>query len=159
MKIRISFFLLCLLAVSKTLSAQTVSGESNKVYINVTTKPKGPQPALAYSNVTFTDENKNQTIDPLELTSLSFTIRNLGKAASKPMFIKAYTTNEIKGLTFPKENKIDSLSAGQTREISIPITATKALESGTANIVIDIKQEFEYDADQIEINVLTKEKR
>jgi hypothetical protein len=144
-----------LLATVPAVIGQTVSAESNKIPVSVTSKPKGPRAALAYSNVTFLDANKNNTIEPQENTSLSFTIRNLGNAPSKPIFVKAYTSEEIRGLSFPAEKKYEPVVPGETRQIVIAITSGERLEPGTATVLIDIKEEYEYDADQIEINIVT----
>jgi uncharacterized membrane protein len=137
--------------------SQTVSGKSNKVHIKVTEQPSAVAPMLSYSGVVFQDQNKNQSIDPQEEAFINFTITNEGKGKSQNLLVKAYTSNEIRGLSFPKETKIDSLAPGKIREISIPITSSRSLESGTANIIIEIKEEFEFDPDQIEINILTEE--
>jgi uncharacterized membrane protein len=137
--------------------SQTVSGKSNVVHIKVSEQPDGARPMLSYSGVIFTDQNKNQAIDPQEEASINFTITNEGKGASQNLLVKAYASNDIRGLAFPKEVKLDPLAPGKLKEVSIPINTSRSLESGTANIIIEIKEEFEFDPDQIEINILTEE--
>lgn len=137
--------------------AQTVSGKSNKLYVKVGEAQSTDKPALSFGDIDFNDFNKNRVIDPDEEATINFTVKNVGKATSQNLLIKAYTLNEIKGLSFGNEIKLDSLAPGITKDIIIPIRSSKGLESGTANIVVDVRQEFEYDADQIEINILTEE--
>ncbi len=155
---KISLFSILLLSFcTLPVCGQTVSGKSNVVHIRVTEQADGARPLLSYSGVVFKDQNKNQAIDPQEEASINFTITNEGKGKSQNLLVKAYTSNDIRGLAFPKEMKLDSLAPGKVREISIPINTSRSLESGTANIIIEIKGEFEYDPDQIEINILTEE--
>ncbi len=151
---------ICLILYALPGSAQTVvAGKSNKFYIKVGEVQDASKPALSFGDIAFKDFNKNTVIDPDEEGSINFTIQNVGKATSQNLLIKAYTLNEIKGLSFGNEIKLDSLAPGVTKEIAIPVRSSKSLESGTANIVIDVRQEFEFDADQIEINILTEEAR
>lgn len=151
-------FFLFLFASFQT-NAQTITGKSNRIHVKVNSAATGDKPALAYGNVTFRDGNNNQAIDPAEETEINFTIKNLGKAASKDLFIKAYSSVAIKGLSFGKEIRVTPLKPGDSTAITIPIRSARNLESGTANVIIEIKPEYEYDADQIEINILTEEAR
>lgn len=150
---------LCLLCSFAVSGQTTVIGKSNRIYVKVSKEPAAEVAALSYSQVIFKDLNKNQSIDPSEEATVDFTIKNEGKALSQNLLVKAYVSNEIKGLVFPAEMKIEGLAPGQSKDLSILVTGTRALESGTANIIIEIRQEFEYDPDQIEINVLTEELR
>jgi uncharacterized membrane protein len=159
MKVKNIFLLIGLIMNLLPVAAQTVSGKSNKLYIKVGEGAGENKPAFSFGDIAFTDFNKNRVIDPDEEASINFTIQNVGKATSQNLLIKAYSMNEIKGLIFGNEIKLDSLAPNAIKEISIPIRSSKALESGTANIVVDVRQEFEYDPDQIEINILTEEAR
>ncbi len=148
-------FLLTVIPV--TVWSQTVTGKSNLVKIKVSEQVNVNKPMLSYSGVVFQDKNKNQAIDPEEEASLRFTVKNEGKGTSQNLLIKAYASNEIRGLNFGNEMKIDSIAPGKTREITIPINSSRALESGTANVIVEIKEEYEFDPDQIELNILTEE--
>jgi uncharacterized membrane protein len=156
-KYNILFLYVLLVTLTFPAFSQTVVGKSNRLHIKVSEQPNAAAPMLSYGGVVFKDQNKNQAIDPQEEASINFTIQNEGKGTSQNLLVKAYTSNEIRGLSFPKEMKIDSLAPGKIREISIPISSSRSLESGTANIIIEIKEEFEFDPDQIEINILTEE--
>ncbi len=155
----IKSLILLLIIVPEAAWSQTASGKSNLVKVKVTEQVTVNKPVLSYSGVVFEDKNKNQAIDPEEETSLSFTVKNEGKGISQNLLIKAYASNEIRGLNFGKEMKIDSIAPGKTQQITIPINSSRSLESGTANIIVEIKEEYEFDPDQIEINILTEELR
>ena len=137
--------------------SQTVAGKSKRVHIKVTKEPTGEKAALSYSDIQFKDQNLNQAIDPAEETAINFTVKNEGKGASQGLRVKAYASNEIKGLNFAEEMKLDPITPGQSKDIIIPINSSRGLESGTANVIIEIREEYEYDPDQIEINILTEE--
>lgn len=155
--IKTLFYLVLLLTCTLPAQGQTISGKSNVVHISLSEQADGARPQLSYSGVVFKDQNNNQAIDPQEEASISFTVTNEGKGKSQNLLVKAYTSNDIRGLAFPKEMKLDSLAPGKLSQISIPINTSRALEAGTANIIIEIKEEFEFDPDQIEINILTEE--
>jgi uncharacterized membrane protein len=146
-----------LLSAIPAVCQTTVVGKSNRIYVKVSKEPPAEKAELSYSRVLFKDLNKNQSIDAAEETTVDFTIVNQGKARSQDLLIKAYASNEIKGLVFAGESKIEGLEPGKSKDISIQVTGTRSLEAGTANIIIEIRQEYEYDPDQIEINVLTEE--
>lgn len=153
-----SFFYTLLLSICILPAySQTVTGKSNMVHIKVSEQPDGARPMLSYSGVVFKDQNNNQAIDPQEEATINFTVTNEGKGTSQNLLVKAYASNDIRGLAFPKEVKLDPLAPGKLKEITIPINTSRSLESGTANIIIEIKEEFEFDPDQIEINILTEE--
>jgi hypothetical protein len=117
------------------------------------------KPSLAYSNVELRDENENKTIEAWEKGAIVFSVRNLGKGPSQNLFVSAYTANatEIKGLLYAEPLRLDSLLPGKQQEVSIPVEGSLLLNSGIATVTVEIREEFEYSTDQIEINVLTAE--
>jgi uncharacterized membrane protein len=136
---------------------QMVKAQSEAVFIEVDKNDKSNKPALAYLNVSFKDQTGNQSIESQEQATIRFQIRNMGKFPSQRLFVEARTTNGLSGLAFPEVLVLDSLAAGHSREVSLPISGTRELETGTAEIAIEIREEFEYDPDQIELNVPTEE--
>jgi hypothetical protein len=147
-----------LLIFSASVYGQTVSGQSENVRISVGKERPAGKPGLAYSDVTLKDENKNQVIEVWEKAKVHFTIRNLGKGPSQNLLIKAtvVNANEIKGLNFPEVIRIDSMRPGTEREVAIPMEGTFELSAGIATVAVQIREEFEFDPDEIEVNVLTE---
>jgi hypothetical protein len=146
-----------LLVQPAAMRGQTVSGTSAPLQLAVgQERPRG-KPALAYGDVELRDENNNKTVEAWEKASIVFSVRNLGKGPSQPLVVSAYTANdgEVKGLLYSEPLRLDSLLPGKGREVTIPVEGSLQLNSGIATVTIEIREAFEYSADQIEINVLT----
>lgn len=139
------------------LWGQKVSGTSDPVLISVGKDRVAGKPGLTYLEVSLKDENSDKTLEAWEKAVIHFKIKNLGKGPSQNLYISAYTANdgEIKGIMYPDPVKVDSLLPGQTREVSMPVEGSLQLTAGIATVAIDIREEFEFDADQIEVNLLT----
>ena len=148
-----------LLGQAGMLWGQTVSGTSAPVQLAVGQERSKGKPGLAYGDVELRDENNNKTVEAWEKASIVFSVRNLGKGPSQNLVVSAYTANdgEVKGLLCAQPLRLDSLLPGKGREVTIPVEGSLQLNSGIATITIEIREEFEYSADQIEINVLTAE--
>ncbi|MBD0258457.1 MAG: hypothetical protein ICV83_22295 [Cytophagales bacterium] len=138
---------------------QTVSGTSVPLQLAVGQERPQGKPGLAYGDVELRDENNNKTVEAWEKASIVFSVRNLGKGPSQNLVVSAYTANEaeVKGLLYARPLRLDSLLPGKGREVTIPVEGSLQLNSGIATVTIEIREEFEYSADQIEINVLTAE--
>ena len=139
------------------LRGQTVSGTSAPVQLVVGQERPLGKPGLAYGGVELRDENNNKRVEAWEKASIVFSVRNLGKGPSQHLVVSAYTANdgEVKGLLYPQPLRLDSLLPGKGREVTIPLEGSLQLNSGIATVTIEIREEFEYSADQIEVNVLT----
>ena len=148
-----------LLGQGGALWGQTVSGTSAPLQLMVGQERSKGKPGLAYGGVELRDENNNKTVEAWEKASIVFSVRNLGKGPSQNLVISAYTANdaEVKGLLYGQPLRLDSLLPGKGREVTIPVEGSLQLNSGIATVTIEIREEFEYSADQIEVNVLTAE--
>jgi len=146
-----------LLVQAVPLRGQMVSGTSAPLQLVVGQERPLGKPGLAYGDVELRDENNNKTVEAWEKASIVFSVRNLGKGPSQHLVVSAYTANdgEVKGLLYPQPLRLDSLLPGKGREVVIPLEGTLQLNSGIATVTIEIREEFEYSADQIEVNVLT----
>jgi hypothetical protein len=138
---------------------QTASGTSATLQLVVGQERPHGKPALAYGDVELRDENNNKTVEAWEKASIVFSVRNLGKGPSQALVVSAYTANdgEVKGLLYSEPLRLDSMLPGKGREVTIPVEGSLQLNAGIATVTIEIREEFEYSADQIEINVLTAE--
>jgi hypothetical protein len=148
-----------LLGHGTLVRGQTVSGTSAPLQLAVGQERPGGKPGLAYGDVELRDENNNKTVEAWEKASIVFSVRNLGKGPSQNLVVSAYTANdaEVKGLLYAQPLRLDSLLPGKGREVTIPVEGSLQLNSGIATVTVEIREEFEYSADQIEINVLTAE--
>jgi hypothetical protein len=140
-------------------SAQTVNSVVEGVPVNVGRERPAGKPALAYSNITYRDENNNQVLEAWEKASITFSITNRGKGVSQNLFVSAHTGNdtEIKGVVYPLVVKLDSMPPGKQRDVTVPLEGSLDLVSGLATVTVEIREEYEYDPDEIELNVVTEE--
>ncbi len=156
---RYCLFVLLVVASVHVLRAQTVSGQIDGVSVQVGKERPAGKPALAYSNIAYKDENNNQLLEAWEKATISFTIKNLGKGPSQNLFISAETgnANEIKGLVYPLVVRIDSMVPGKEATVVVPVEGSLTLSAGIANVTVMIREEFEYDPDEITLDVTTDE--
>jgi len=141
------------------LSAQTVSGQIDHVLVSVGKERPAGKPALIYSNIAYRDENNNQLLEAWEKATISFTVKNTGKGPSQNLLISAETTNEdeVKGLVYPVVVRIDSMLPGKQHTITIPVEGSLNLAAGIATVAVQIREEFEYDPDEITLDITTDE--
>lgn len=140
-------------------AAQTVSETIENVPVAVGRERPAGKPALAYSNITYRDENNNQVLEAWEKASITFSIANRGRGVSQNLFVSAQTSNdaEIKGVVYPLVVRIDSMLPGKQRDVTVPLEGSLDLVSGLATVTVKIREEYEYDPDEIELNVVTEE--
>ncbi len=153
------FFITCLVLPLCSVQAQTVSKQVDNVWISIGKDRAGGKPSLMYRSIAYHDENNNQILEAWEKARITFTIKNTGMGSSQNLFIGAATSNdtEIKGVIYPLVVRVDSLKPGQEKQVSIPVEGSLDLGSGIATITIKVREEFEYDPDEIEMNVVTEE--
>ncbi|WP_314514372.1 hypothetical protein [Xanthocytophaga agilis] len=141
------------------LHAQTVSGKVDNVVVSVGKDRTAGKPALVYTNIMYKDENSNQLLEAWEKGNISFTIKNNGKGTSQRLIVSAETANadEVKGLVYPTVIQIDSMAPGKQNTVSIPIEGSLNLSAGIATVTVMIREEYEYDPDEITLDITTDE--
>lgn len=152
---RIALLIYLFLTLACTAAAQTVKGRSNAVKLDVG-KNKVVRSNLSYSNVGLEDANRNHTLETHEQAVVRFVIRNMGKTPSRRIQVRAFLTEEVPGLTLPETVTVEILQPGKSREIRLPIKTAAELPSSTAVVTIEVREEGNFDTDQIEINILTE---
>ena len=152
----LSFFWLLAAA---PLAAQTVTQQVDDVQVTVGRERPAGRPAMAYSNIQYRDENSNQLLEAWEKATISFTLKTNGKGPSQNLFISAETANatEVKGVVYPTIVRLDSLRPGGQQNVTVPLEGSLDLAAGIATVTVQIREEFEYDPDEIELNVITEE--
>lgn len=158
MKIYLLYVLLLAISVGQ-LKAQTVSGQVDNVLVSVGKERPGGKPALSYTNIVYKDENNNQLLEAWEKASITFTIKNNGRGISQRLLISAETANgdEIKGLVYPTVVRIDSMVPGKEHTVTVPVEGSLNLSSGIATVTVMIREEYEYDPDEITLDITTDE--
>ncbi|MCU0352315.1 MAG: hypothetical protein MUD08_01030 [Cytophagales bacterium] len=147
------------LLAAAPLTAQTVTQQVDDVQVTVGRERPAGRPSMAYSNIQYRDENSNQLLEAWEKATISFTIKNNGKGPSQNLFISAETANanEVKGVVYPTVVRLDSLRPGAQQNVTVPLEGSLDLAAGIATVTVQIREEFEYDPDEIELNVITEE--
>ncbi len=158
MKFYILFFGILLFSVCR-LKAQTVSNQIDQVSVQVGKVRPAGKPSFQYSNISYQDENSNQLLEAWEKATVSFTIKNTGKGPSQNLYISAETANatDIKGVVYPIVVRIDSMASGKENTVTMPIEGSLDLSAGVATVTILIREEFEYDPDEITLDITTDE--
>jgi hypothetical protein len=158
MRVPIVCFLLLVISYGY-VHAQTVSRQLDGVLVQVGKDRPAGKPALTYSNIAYRDENNNQLLEAWEKATISFTVKNIGKGPSQNLYITAETANanEIKGLVYPMVVRVDSLLPGKENTITVPVEGSLDLSAGIATVTVMIREEFEYDPDEITLDITTDE--
>ncbi len=143
------------LALLPALSlAQTVSKRSEAIHLEV--KPgKTPRTYLAYENVRFEDTDGNRTIEPSEPAYIRFNIINRSTIASQRIYVTTSLAEILPGLQLPEPIGLHPLGPQKTFAVAIPLQAGGELTPGVAVLSIEIREADVFEADVIQLNVLT----
>ena len=110
-------------------------------------------PLLSVENIAFIDANENNTIEAFEDCALSFNIKNEGKGAGKN--VKLHITNPyiLQGLDYPKEMIIGEIAPGTFKQVSIPFTSDRQLQTTTASLNINFEEQNGFPPDAFDIQI------
>lgn len=111
---------------------------------HVRPKPKLP-PQLEASQLIFTD-NKNNIIDANERSKIGFQLKNTGKGSAYGVVISLSTEQDVKGISYQKEYKIDELAPYEERQIVMPITSDFNTVNAKVKFIIKTKEANGFDA-------------
>lgn len=114
------------------------------------------QEVLQISDFQLADNNKNNAIDGNEIAMISLKITNPTSNTVNNLRVNISIPDYVIGISYPTSQVVGSLSANQSRTITIPITGTSDLQSG------EIPFSFKAEADngivspKIDFNIRTK---
>lgn len=158
-----AFLLFLLIMFTSSLLAQVVTGSSTSKKISigkpqvVTTKTVRVMPDLVIKGEQFVDPNENNTINGNERVGIKFKVENLGAGPAKKVMVRtSLKGRQITGLSFPQTQLIGDIKPGEVKEIHIPLTASRDLDAGFAEIKIEIIEEEGFDAYPLEMKIQTK---
>ncbi len=146
--------LLCLLPGA--VLAQTAIGRSNPVTLNVS-PGSSSRTLLEYTDVKLEDPNYTQALNANEKVLVWFKISNKSKTESQRLFVTTILTEPVAGLQVPEQIRIHPIQPGKEVKVVIPVQASADLESGIVTVAIEIREADVFEADSIEINLLTTE--
>ena len=153
----IAISIISLLLSATVLMAQSGQSAYKNVNVSNTPKPTSP-PILEITDLVISDSkgDNNNVLDANEHGQISFLLTNKGKGDSYRLEITVNEESNIKGLTYTKEIKLDGLAPNKTKKVTIPISTTVNLESGTAKFKIGVTEANHFDADPIEVSIKTQ---
>lgn len=114
-------------------------------------------PLLAFlpQSVKFHDTNNNQAIDANEVCSIDFTIKNIGKGDAYNCLAEIVSEQPIKGVSL-NNFYIKELKHNETKQISIPIKASKMTEDGIAHLKLYVDEPHGFGTDTVAMTINTK---
>jgi hypothetical protein len=115
-------------------------------------------PNLEIKEQAFSDKNSNQIIDAYETSEITFKIVNSGEGLASGVRVKLSLTNpDIKGLTFDEIINVGDIKTKESKDITIPIIATREIQSGTVLFNIEVLEKNGLDAHPIAMRIETQE--
>jgi WD40 repeat protein len=121
-------------------------------------KPKPKLPSqLEASQLIFNDSkgNNNKIIDGNEQALISFQLKNIGKGSAYGIVVSLSTEQDVKGISYQKEYKIDELAPNEEKQIVLPIKSDFNTENAKVKFIIKTKEANGFDAPDEIIHVET----
>lgn len=116
---------------------------SKEVYISKVPKPTAPA-NLEVTSISFSDQNgnRNSILDGGEKAVIAFTLSNLGKGDGYNLVAEIAPVGTITGIEVPREYQIGNLISGKNTIVSVLLSATLSLESGSPNLRYRLEKEM-----------------
>jgi len=95
----------------------------------------------------------NNTIDAAEKSTITATITNDGKGTA--FNVTLTTESKSSNISFPSSLPVGDIKPGESKTVTIPITADLSLATGTANFLITAREKRGYDSRPVELQVAT----
>ena len=103
----------------------------------------------------FSEPSGNNAIDAEELCSVSFKVQNTGQGAARNCMVKMRSTGTTGGLTVTNQ-PIGTINAGETKQVTIPITASHSTEDGEVSLSIQVDEPNGFGTDPIQLTAPTR---
>jgi len=145
--------LFCFIAVKSQSNFTSGTSEPKSFYIQKIIIP--PQLVIKSGSENFKDTDNNGRLDAFETASVSFVIQNVGKGPAVGLKAITEINEDIDGLNFGRYQELGLIEPGKEREITIPISAGKNLETGDVKLSITITEPNGLDSDPLEVNFKT----
>ena len=115
-------------------------------------------PNLEIKEQAFSDKNSNQIIDAYETSEITFKIVNSGEGLASGVRVKLSLANtDTKGLTFDEIINVGDIKTKESKDISVPIIATKEIQTGSVLFTIEVLEKNGLDAHPLAMRIGTQE--
>lgn len=152
-------FSILIVCISQTYGQKVVSGISESKYISISRDaptPKTPYLEIVTNSLIFKDNDNNNKIDATENDTIRFELKNTGLGAGRDLRMMVSETNQVEGLSFPKEIALGKLDPEKSFFIEIPVTASMSLPVSKASFSIKINEASGFGTDPVEMEILTQ---
>jgi len=159
MKTRILIIALIILAGYSYGQEKVITGKSKvkKLFVEQEVTKK-LLPNLEIKEQAFSDKNSNQIIDAYETSEITFKIVNSGEGLASGVRVKLSLANtDTKGLTFDEIINVGDIKTKESKDISVPIIATKEIQTGTVLFTIEVLERNGLDAPPLAMRIGTQE--
>ena len=110
-------------------------------------------PSLIVENIIFEDSNSNNLLEANEEATISFDLKNTGEGSAYSIDVLIEDSNNTQGLTYLKTKRINILNPKSTNTITIPVSASMDLATGTPSFNIKISEGNGFDIDPIGLTI------
>lgn len=149
------FALCALMSFSQSAESNIIDiiVKSNKPVSSTIVAP--PLLSLVPNSLSFIEENDNHRIDSKERCQIRFKIKNSGKGIAKNCEARVTLTGTTSGLS-TRTIQLPSIAAGETYEVSIPITADMNTRDGKVTVSMEIYEPNGWGVSPFDLTVDTK---
>jgi len=113
-------------------------------------------PMLSLKPAVFSDANNNSIIDAGEQAFIDITIQNSGNGLAKGVKVFIAENNSLSGIDFNPYYEIGDISAGSSKSVKVPILASEALQTASANFSITVTESRGYSCSPAQLAFATK---
>ncbi|MCD8092732.1 MAG: caspase family protein [Bacteroides sp.] len=131
----------------------SVKGQGTPVDLFDASRP--PILNILSDSVQFIDPSGNNAIDADEMCFVRLKVENTGTGDAVNCIAKIGGTEQIKGLLF-KNTMIPLIKSGETKEIEIPIQATKETEDKNVDLYVQVEESHGFGTEPLILQVDTK---
>ncbi|MDC1369137.1 caspase family protein [Cyclobacteriaceae bacterium] len=112
--------------------------------------------SLVVENVLFNDYNSNNLLEANEEATISFNLKNTGKGPAYGINIQITDNNNIRGINYDRNIPINILKPQGINVITIDLSTSMKLATGTSSFNITISERNGFDADPVNLSVSTQ---
>jgi WD40 repeat protein len=116
-------------------------------------KPTAP-PSVIVSSIELSDANgdANNILDGNEKAEIKLKLSNSGKGKAYNLIADIKAISVITGIELPKQFAIGDLAPGESKTVSLPISASMQVESGAKELEIVLKEGNGFDSDPVRVS-------
>ena len=112
--------------------------------------------SLVVEKVLFNDYNSNNLLEANEEATISFNLKNTGKGPAYGINIQITDDNNIRGINYDRNIPINILKPQGINVITIDLSTSMKLATGTSSFNITISERNGFDADPVNLSVSTQ---